>query len=1316
MDTADDLYDDCLSGESSTCQICNENNCNKELFPADWQSCLRCDSNTDSDCESEPAAYGSYCAVYAAGDACVTSLENGRTRRGCQSEIYCDANQVASCRICEGANCNSVDLGSSNVGEPGKWQDLPLSCLVCTDIESCASVTTPTTCQGNNKQLCSTVFNDDGQVIARGCSDAVLAEHLGYCEANSKSCPQCKSNGCNNAVSLADYVDCYQCDSELDENCAWEAPKKTRQCQGQCMTGMYPRSSAVDTALLPTRGCLDDLEQADREQCADGKHASCTACSGALCNSEQIIETPQECYKCLDPLCEDVFTAKCVAYRENDQCYLAFDSMSVVAMGCVSEFETQVVNELLAQQRLLLCEGQNCNFLDIIPNPNTCLQCNSLSDPRCATHPNQLQTTSICSSIPYTQCVTHIDAAGTTTRGCVSNLDSDDFYGCITGSAENCELCTGTNCNGLSVYPANRRRCHQCDSATNADCATAPSSSAVCPIYEAEDTCVTTIIKDVTHRGCSSSLSCPDPSNPSTCRVCSGDACNTIDLERLNVDGYPGTWQEPPISCLTCASSSECSSGGGTLEKCVGQDNCVTVFDSTGDVVTSRGCSEALDTTSANYCDEQPNNCPRCNSNGCNVADSLKNYVDCLVCDSSVNPDCANDASKITKTRKCHQSCMSAFLPLFGETEDPSYALLRNCFDDMEQEDRETCGTDANKFCASCEANKCNNVDLVATRHSCLSCRGDDCQNAQPATCANYRETDECYIEFDEQRSVVAQGCLSEYSHEEIYLLQRSKRLLRCADNDCNTIESLAEPQTCVLCSSRTDRNCAVSPSSVNSATSCQLTGLPECYTRVLADGATERGCLSSLEEDEFLGCFNGTAAFCSACLGDSCNKAVYPTDRTSCHICSSDTNGNCESAPNSLSVCPVYAAGDSCVTNLRGGVTYRDCGSSLSCEPNSKTCVICHGNGCNVADLSGLSDNNHGWWQDLPLTCLSCDGAACQESSISSERCADNNEQDCITVFDESNVVVRRGCEDVIEQDAKLASYCSANSAKCPLCKSNDCNNATAITQYNSCIYCDSNKSKSCLWEPTSTAHKRRQCQGECMTALFGSPEAGLDLVRTCLDDKEPQDQLICSSGKDDHCVSCSGEACNVQTLPAERLSCYHCEDASCEQPESKQCDIYKPNDSCFIWFDETNSIRQSGCLSSFRNQDLESVIETKRISVCQGDNCNTFTDLQHVTCAVCDSREDPTCATTPLAVDSFKTCSQLPHTHCVTKLENGKSDMAQRQRRARKSIESIFIFQMVQQPVAACSIWIRLSSQLVCWATTKTAQSVTRMAAIAR
>ncbi|KAH8253968.1 hypothetical protein KR032_007880 [Drosophila birchii] len=1259
MDTDDDLFDECTGSGSSNCTVCSENGCNTVVYPSDWPTCLRCDSSSDADCALNPSSYSSYCGIYSKDNVCVTSLYKGLTRRGCQSELNCDASQPGSCRVCSGADCNVADLQSSYVGEPGKWTDLPLSCYECNDLASCAAVSgEPTKCEGNNKQTCSTVFNAEGQAIARGCSDAVQAANLDYCDLNRDSCVQCKSDGCNHALSLDAYVDCYFCDAEEDSSCAWEKPTTTRKCLGQCMTGLYPRSSSWDSALLPTRGCLDDLSEAESASCAAGTHANCTACTGSLCNDNDVIESPQECYICSDWECIDVVSSKCLAYREQDECYMAYDDNTVVAMGCASDFETQVIKELVAQQRIILCSGPNCNTQNSTPDPNTCLTCSSVDDPRCATNPNQLLTTDVCSKLPYTACVTQIDARGNTIRGCLSSLGGDEFYECQTGAGELCESCTGERCNGLSVFPADRRKCYQCDSATDANCAASPSSlsSTVCPIYSKDESCVTTLVDGITHRGCNSTLSCSNPSDPRTCRVCSAaDGCNTVNLERVSEDGFPGIWQPTPISCLECTGTA-CASGGGSLTECSGYDNCVTVIGDDG-AVSQRGCSDPVFAAST-YCDDNPASCPRCNSNGCNTADSLDSYVQCIVCDSSEDANCVNDPSQITKTRQCHESCVSAFLPLFGETEDPSYALVRNCYDDLEKEDRDACAAGSKRFCATCEGAKCNSEDLVASRQSCLVCQGDGCQKPEAKSCANYRENDECYIQFDDERSVSALGCLSELSHEDIYLLKRSKRLLTCSEGDCNTLESIPETKSCALCSSRTDASCAISPASVTSATNCDLTGYPECYSRVMSDGSTERGCLSSLEDDEFLSCYNGTSSSCSSCQGSACNNKLYPANRRSCHVCNSETDASCHSSPDSLTVCYLYEADDQCVTNYRNGVTYRDCSSSLSCEANAKTCVHCEGDGCNEVDLEAKADDNIGKWQDLPLSCRTCEGAdACQATAIPSVKCEKNNEQSCMTVFNADRVVIQRGCQDNLEAEESIVRWCDSSADSCPLCKSNNCNNATSLDQYKTCIYCDSYKDSTCVSDPTSGSHRTRKCQGQCMTALYGSSSAGLDLIRTCLDDKEEADQLICASGNDATCSACDEDSCNTDSLPADRQSCYTCEGDDCEDPQPQQCLIYKEQDSCFLWIDEDNNLKQLGCLSSFRNQDLESILKTKRIAVCEGANCNVPTLQTPVRCAVCDSREDPTCATDAQSVGSIQTCSQMPHTGCFTKLEDDGS-----------------------------------------------------------
>ncbi|XP_068147667.1 G surface protein, allelic form 168 [Drosophila tropicalis] len=1253
----DDLFYDCISGNSTSCEICDSNSCNTGVYPSDWRSCLRCDSNKDEDCAKNPSSYSNYCPIYDSEDACVTSLEKTRTRRGCRSELNCDASEAGTCRICSEENCNDVDLVAHYVGEPGKWQDLPLSCLVCEGSANCDPASAVSaTCEGNNKQTCSTVFGTDGLVLARGCSDSIHDAHSDICDADSENCQQCKSNDCNSAISLDSYVDCYFCDAADDAKCAWEVPTSTRKCQGQCMTGLYPRSSSPDSALLPTRSCLTDLNKADRDSCAAGTHANCTACTGTLCNGGDIIEDPLSCYTCATDDCEDIISVLCLAFQINDSCYTAFDAYSsVIALGCRSEFEREVFEELLAQKRMLLCEGNNCNDFDL-PTPNTCIKCNSQEDLRCATNPNQILTTVTCSDLPYTECVSHIDDEGHTSRDCVSNLETDDFYAWVTGTANHTETCTGDQCNGLTVYPVGRRSCHQCNSQSDENCASSPSSSAVCPIFVENDSCVTTQINGITHRGCSSIVTCPDPDDTRTCRICnSADGCNTIDLERINQDGSPGIWQEVPISCLACNDVASCASSGGTLETCVGYGNCITVFDESG-VVNQRGCSDKVYEEST-YCEEQPDQCPRCNSNGCNTANSLDSYVECFVCDSSKNRECVTNPSAITTTRQCNERCVTVFLNLFNETSDPSYAVIRDCGDNLEEGDRDSCEAGGKENCAICKEAKCNTEDLVASRKSCYICEGDECQLPQTYSCPNYRQNDKCYVEFDEKRSIVKMGCTSEKSAYDLQILQEEKRLYTCDEDDCNSIEDLPEAQTCVLCSSRTDYNCALAPNTVTSSTVCSLLGLPQCYTRVLPGGYTERGCVSNLENNEFLSCYNGTSSSCSSCQGDLCNNAVYPENRRSCHVCNSGTDASCESTPDSLAVCYLYEADDQCVTNLRNDITYRGCKSSISCEANSKTCVYCEGDGCNLIDLAAKADDNYGKWQDLPLSCLTCEGTDCQGDDISSEKCQSNNEQDCVTVFDASGVVTRRGCEDEVDQVESLATYCAANPASCPACKSNNCNNATQLSQYTTCINCDSFSNPNCLWEPTSTSHRSRQCQGGCMTALYGSSELGRDLIRTCLDDKEVADRLTCEAGTDSTCSACTGDSCNVEVLPADRISCYTCDGDDCEDPVSRPCSVYKPNDFCFLWFDDNNSIQKADCGGIFRNQELEDIIKTKRISVCEGSNCNVPQLQSAVSCAVCDSKVDPTCATNAQEVSTFTTCSQLPHTHCVTRLESDNS-----------------------------------------------------------
>uniref|UniRef100_A0A1I8NLT5 DUF753 domain-containing protein n=1 Tax=Stomoxys calcitrans TaxID=35570 RepID=A0A1I8NLT5_STOCA len=1266
-DVDDDLFDDCTSGNNtSTCEICSSNDCNNKIFPEGRRSCIQCDSAQFSACEDNASQFAQICGFYMENDSCVTKLEGERTIRGCASEVTCDTSNRDTCRVCSNLdNCNTVDLVNSYIGEPGKWQGLPLNCYHCEGEECETGNGLLNVCQGNNLQTCTTVFGVNGVVEKRGCSDAVSSSHNDYCDQYSDRCLQCKSNGCNTAKSLDDYNDCYFCDSANNPKCAvgFDTATRTRKCHGDCMVALYPRNSGNDPAYELTRTCLDDMDIDERELCAFGENEYCQSCTGSRCNTMNVPEVRFECFKCLDDDCEDMELRECSAHHANDQCYALYNNeSSIIAMGCRSELEMDSVLELVKQKQMILCNEKGCNSPDSLPTPKSCSVCNSEENALCATNPNLVANADRCSSLPYTECFTRINGYGHTERGCLGSLDSDPFYGCLMGIDGLCETCVGDKCNEIDVYPANRRSCHQCNSLSDPSCAASPNNNKVCTLYDPEDKCVTNYRNGVTSRGCSSSMTCDDVNDARTCRICDTNGCNTVNLEKTNENGEPGRWQDVPITCYTCKGEEDCQSKGD-LRVCVNNpyQNCMTVFNTDG-IVIQRGCSDTAAADNEVHCEENPDKCMACNSNGCNLATSLDDYVECVACESDLNGDCISNPASIEKTRKCYKNCMTALYPLFKE-ENPSYGLTRSCYDDMDLDDRDSCAAGEKEHCQTCSTDKCNTVEMPSERLSCYICEGDSCQDPQSHQCPTYRPNDKCYVRFDEKQSIVALGCRSQFSNEEADYLLKQKRLHLCDSENCNDFDSLPPAQICTLCNSRTDENCAVDPAAITGQTNCAVMPFTQCYSRVLSDGATERGCLSNLYDDEFLSCLDGSSSTCKSCKGNNCNKELFPEDRLKCHICDSSVDENCESAPNSLAICPLYEAADTCVTTFRNDVTYRGCSSSLVCDAsNPRKCAKCSGEGCNTVNLARKQDDNFGKWQDLPLTCLSCTGSECESmETTGSHSCDLNYEQDCMTVFGANGQVIRRGCTDEVEMDH--GTYCDSNEGNCFNCKSNECNSAVSKSEYTECVYCDSNKNLDCLWSPSSSSHKTRQCQGGCMTALYPSDSSAnpaYDLIRTCLNDKEDAQQTTCSDGRDRNCKACTDDKCNVDNVPEDRLTCYTCEGEGCEDPEPKACPLHKEPDQCYIRFDNTNSVSEMGCVSSFRNQALETIIKTKRISVCSGANCNSLNSIPTAQrCAACSSSDDVACAVNPIDIGSFNTCNMLPYTGCFSKItENGQTE----------------------------------------------------------
>lgn len=259
-----------------------------------------------------------------------------------------------------------------------------------------------------------TVFDKAGIVLQRGCSDNIIRSFSEYCDKNTDRCFACKSNFCNNAESLDDYIDCYFCDSFENSSCAidFNAYKsRTRKCHKSCMVALYPSSSGNDTSFELSRTCLDDLDLNDRKTCAKDNNKFCKKCDGPLCNTMNMPSERFECYKCMDDGCEDMLPKKCVSYHTNEQCYVLYNNeSSIVSMGCRSELASNAVALLVKQKQLILCKETKCNSPKNLPTPKVCSVCNSAVNSFCATNPNLVNNTTRCGILPYTECFTRVNS------------------------------------------------------------------------------------------------------------------------------------------------------------------------------------------------------------------------------------------------------------------------------------------------------------------------------------------------------------------------------------------------------------------------------------------------------------------------------------------------------------------------------------------------------------------------------------------------------------------------------------------------------------------------------------------------------------------------------------------------------------------------------------------------------------------------------------------------------------------------------------------------------------------------------------------
>ncbi|BFG01234.1 uncharacterized protein DMAD_01034 [Drosophila madeirensis] len=161
-----------------------------------------------------------------------------------------------------------------------------------------------------------------------------------------------------------------------------------------------------------------------------------------------------------------------------------------------------------------------------------CIQCNSKTEPRCATDPLSLFTKNCSESIGGSECFVRV-LDGVTIRGCAKDLTNATKAAC--NNELECQICTYTEGCNRQMFPSSRAQCLQCSgNSTSSACATQVYDHAsICPIYKLGDLCYIRNSNRTAdgsfQRGCLSTAQankqCIKDGN---CFTCTGRGCNFL--------------------------------------------------------------------------------------------------------------------------------------------------------------------------------------------------------------------------------------------------------------------------------------------------------------------------------------------------------------------------------------------------------------------------------------------------------------------------------------------------------------------------------------------------------------------------------------------------------------------------------------------------------------------------------------------------------------------------------------------------------------------------------------------------------------------
>ncbi|XP_049279811.1 uncharacterized protein LOC125762096 isoform X2 [Anopheles funestus] len=1159
------LDDSFCQREDVTCQSCTDSGCNDLQYDSfsDTKLCVKCSTNracdenpTEETCTDGGGCYTFYSELLVTAKGCVSELSESMAWYD-----ECTAGSASDrCERCFGDLCNRNKCYVCNT-----MVGTPADC-----IEPSLSSTESTTCTESDE--CVAFIDDNGHTV-RGCSDTFEQEQLAKCSETDGTCLRCTGDHCNGGALPKDRIKCYQCTGTIE--CLNPTKNSAQYCdvyregEDSCYT-YFQDETTVE------RGCT--------QQRTEPYEPPCQKCNTTACNDQRaLVQNSFSCAQCsgnedCPPIdaTEPAIVKPCrteILFGRTEQCYSYFNSDGTLERGCLSDLTksgASIAGQCLdpSDARCKLCPESGCNVRSV-----KCFVCNTDTYAGCADNLDETNHSSLLQACGTGQCVSLLEET-TTRKGC-----SEDFkVECELGGM--CQTFDGSMSND-AVYPVDRRQCFKCQGST-CDEIQSSTQMSVCQEYNANDECYT-YVSDTgeTFRGCVSDPVAANPciEHPDLCVRCGSEsACNTEPSTRSN-----------ELICAQCARAIECEEAV-RYERCTQQvllgrqDSCY-VHSFAGEIL-ARGCLSDAAVSLRDKCanDGASSECSLCLCDHCNGSP-----VRCVACEGETGCGDVLGASEDMLVPCQTGSCVT-FVKHFT---NGSSLIVKGCSELYEQD---TCskGQAPEGSYQLCHSSGCNDVLFPVGRLKCYQCEGESCSDPslEPTICEPYREDGEmCYSFMDRPQK----GCVGQLLDAKE--CDQNEGLCRVCDSSdgCNVEPRALE---CITCSSKTDPSC-IEPTSVGKSRKiCPVGG---CATIIDDDGYTVRGCANEFNVSPEL--CSGTDATCQVCSeGDSCNGALFPSNRLHCYQCS---GANClDVAQQTPSVCQQYSANDVCYTYAASSTNIRRGCLSDSIAECPEECVTCDsGDGCN--EHPPISPNS--------LTCHHCEAPDCAQLTQTAEGtvCPDvllGRTDACYTFVDK--YTVRRGC--LSEETA-----CNPADANCHVCTvGNDCNADEYSVELNECVLCDEDVAgERCKWGFERSVAQR--CSSDisavgvgCYTCYTTGEQNSEDTSlltsffhRGCVGDAR---QAECEP---DTVHVCLGAGCNQRN---EQLQiCAKCEEGCTDDQWSvEECRGIVPYErrGCYLMRDARKRIFARGCVADLSEDTwrLCSNVKDSSCITCLGNECN--------------------------------------------------------------------------------------------------------------